>query len=338
MLRIEGRTQSTLLANSWVVAHLPHTKYIGVLCCAGSAGEAAFRNSLDDAFAAVGYEHLLGAANRRRPPTYHVVGTTAGELTPTQRILRTANPFDETHPFHHAQVFSNTNDLRLNAVTLDCSQMSNLRMLPDGFMRGCTNLTSITLPSNVEEFGADVLSNCVCLTTLDMSGLLAVRRVPDHFLRGCCSLTHVKLPPNVEEVGRAFLVSSTNLTTMDMSSMVRMKKLSDRFMVGCTSLTDVTLPPNVDVIGRAFMANCSSLTTIQLPPNVQEVGPSFMIGCTSLTTIDMGSLLGVTRLPDKYMRGCTSLTSVKLPPNVSEIGATFMAGCTSLVEIYTAPS
>ena len=50
--------QPTQHANSWMAAHLPGTKYMGVLCCAGSAGEAAFRNSLDGQFTEAGYQHL----------------------------------------------------------------------------------------------------------------------------------------------------------------------------------------------------------------------------------------------------------------------------------------
>ena len=61
--------QPTLLANTWTAAHFPGTKFMGVLCCAGSAGEAAFHNSLDETFTKVGYEHLpppcITAAHQR---------------------------------------------------------------------------------------------------------------------------------------------------------------------------------------------------------------------------------------------------------------------------------
>ena len=53
-----AKMQPTLLANSWAVAHLPNELYLALLCCAGSGGEAAFHNSLDEQFANVGYWHL----------------------------------------------------------------------------------------------------------------------------------------------------------------------------------------------------------------------------------------------------------------------------------------
>ena len=70
--------QSTLHANSWMAAHLPGTKYMGVLCCAGSAGEAAFRNSLDGQFTEAGYQHLPATVPHPRPATYYVVGNVFG--------------------------------------------------------------------------------------------------------------------------------------------------------------------------------------------------------------------------------------------------------------------
>ena len=37
--------------------------------------------------------------------------------------------------------------------------LTGVRKLPDGFMSGCTNLTSVLLPPNVEELGVDAFSN-----------------------------------------------------------------------------------------------------------------------------------------------------------------------------------
>ena len=79
-----AKMQPTPLANTWIAAHLPHDRYLTLLCCAGTAGEAAFHNSLDGAFAEAGYRHLPATLNR--PPTYQVIGTSRGELKPMQRV------------------------------------------------------------------------------------------------------------------------------------------------------------------------------------------------------------------------------------------------------------
>ena len=77
--------QPTLLANTLVVAHLPGTRYMPLMCCAGRAGEAAFSNSLDEQFVEVGYAHLPLTLGHRRPPTYHVKGTSIVRGVATNR-------------------------------------------------------------------------------------------------------------------------------------------------------------------------------------------------------------------------------------------------------------
>ena len=213
----------TLLANSWMAAHLPREKYMAVLCCAGSDGESAFRNSLDGAFARAGYEHLPASLNRRRPPTYYVIGA-------LHRIAHASTLLCINNEFYDALILSNatTWDLSLDAVRVDMTQMTSLKELPDSFFRGSTGLRSIMLPPNVEEFGSNVLGGCKQLASLDMSSLTRVKKLPDYFMRGSVSLTSIVLPPKVEELGIYVLSGCTQLTSLDldMSSLTDLKKLN----------------------------------------------------------------------------------------------------------------
>ena len=336
----------TLLANTWIVAHLPGTKYTGVLCCAGSAGEAAFRNSLDGLFAEAGYQHLPATLNRNRPPTYYVVGSVAADQAgekrvptptsdakdaddvkvttvcniPTRRIVRhqhiSMKQLPKAQKFQFAQVFTNASTLalRLVAVELDLSAMDSLVRLPDYFLLFDTSLTSVKLPPNLEQIGRGSLAECTRLTAIDMSTLVKVSALPDAFMRGRTSLTSVKLPPNLEQIGRGSLAECTSLTPIDMSTLVKVSALPDEFMRGCSRLTSVKLPPNVKDIGWACLSNC-----------------------TRLTVIDLSAILLVTTLPAQFMRGCSSLTSVMLPPNLEGIGRAFLVDCTSLTAIDMSP-
>ena len=140
--------------------------------------------------------------------------------------------------------------LSLDAVTVDMTHMTSLKELPDGFMRGCTSLTSIKLPPNVEELGIYVLSFCTQLTSLDMSSLTGVKELPGGFMSGCIGLTSIMLPPNVEELGDGVLSFCTQLTSLDMSLLTCVKKLPHNFMLGCTSLTSITVTGCNDFLSR----------------------------------------------------------------------------------------
>ena len=126
--------EPTLLGNTLVVSHLPGTRYMALMCCAGSAGEAAFSNSLDEQFVEVGYAHLPLTLGHRRPPTYHVKGTSIvrGVVTHRYRIARSQQNITNPPRFHHAEVINNASTvcLTLNAVTLDLSHLTSLQFLP----------------------------------------------------------------------------------------------------------------------------------------------------------------------------------------------------------------
>ena len=303
---IRHSMKPTLLANTWMTAHLPGAKYMALMCAAGSVGEAAFHNSLDEAFAEVGHSHLSTTLNHRRPPTYQVVGTSWRRVIVGVRSSRTILAFPD------ATVLSNaaTMCLRLTvATTVDMRQMLALEVLPDGLMDGCTSLTSIQLPPQVNSLGTRFLCG-TSLTTINMSHMVSVKTLPISFLRDCACLTSLSLPPHIEEVGGNFLRGCAALTAIDMSMWLLVK----------------TLP-------YGFMDGCASLTSLKFPPNVEELGYHALSGCASLTEIDMGHLVGVKSLPDSFMSYCTSLTSVVAPPNVERVGQRFLCGCANLCEM-----
>ena len=294
--------QSTLLANTWVAAHLPGTVYMALLCCSGSAGEAAVSNSLDEQFAEAGYQHLSIAPKHRRPPTYIVIGTALDETSvvrATHRICRDGGIISDPPFFQHAQTFSNatTMNLKLDAVTLDMSCMKAVKKVVSGFLFGSNSLTSIVLPPNLEalwEFafyncsklstinlqscpllrtiGDRAFGCCASLTEIDMSPLLGVKKLPPYLLTNCINLTSVKFPPNIESASGYVLSCCTSVTDIDMSSLVGVKKLGGRFMIQCTSLTTVKLPPNLEELGHSWFGGC---------PNINAIDTSNLVNVTT---------------------------------------------------------
>ena len=149
------RMRPTLLANSWAVAHLPGTIYSALLCCAGSAGEAAFRNSLDVMFAEMGFDHTPTNLKRRRQPVFHVIGTVAAESEATSTVHRICRPgqnIQNPTVFLHAQVFSNAMvlDICLSAVSLDLTSMLQASNLSSRSISASVCLKSVKFPPKVE--------------------------------------------------------------------------------------------------------------------------------------------------------------------------------------------
>ena len=252
--------QPTLMANTWMAAHLPCERYLALLCCAGTAGQEAFHNSLDGAFVEAGYQHLPTTLNRRRPPTYQFNGRTRDGLKPVQRVVRKPSSIGRIK-FHDVLVLGNaaTMTLSLDAVVVDMSALKDVKELCSEFMYGCTSLTSITLPPNVEVLGERALGGCSSLVSLDMSALKNMKTLPFCFMRSCTSLTSITLPSQVEDLGFAAFSGCSSLASVDMSALKNLKKLPNRFMYGCTSLTSITLPPQVtdiQLLDRPRVVSC----------------------------------------------------------------------------------
>ena len=117
-----------------------------------------------------------------------------------QRVVRKLSSIGRIK-FNDVLVLGNaaTMTLSLDAVVVDMSALKDVNELPSGFMSGCTSLTSITLPPNVEVLGERALGGCSSLVSLDMSALKNMKTLPDDFMCDCASLTSITLPPQVTD-------------------------------------------------------------------------------------------------------------------------------------------
>ena len=355
----------TLFANTWAVAHLPGERYMALLCCGGIGGEAAFHNSLDEAFAEVGHSHLPTTLNHRRPPTYQVIGTTLGM---------------DGSPSSSSSSSSSLGGQRCDATVkracvgklVAMTTQRIVRSNPHGNHQSAHSWVSIPPFQHATLYGnALVVYLHLTAVTLDMGHMLCAKELPDGFMRSCGGLARIVLPPNVEEIGRDALCGCTGLTVIDMRNMLYIKLLPSMFLGRCVSLTSVKFPPNVEVVscgvligctgltemdmsgllrlnylGGNFMFGCSSVTSVTFPPNVAEIVGPALAGCIRLTELKMSSLLAVAKLPATFLcGGCNSLLSIQFPPpNVAtaEIISSSSRdglgdGCGRLTNITTCP-
>ena len=95
--------------------------------------------------------------------------------------------------------------------------------LGDYAFRGCSGLTSLTLPSGVTEIGESAFQDCSGLTSLTLPS--GVTSISNHAFSGCSGLTSLTIPSGVTEIG---------FGAFD----------------GCKGLTSLTIPSSVTKIGR----------------------------------------------------------------------------------------
>jgi len=164
--------------------------------------------------------------------------------------------------------------------------------------RGCTGLTSITIPNSV--------------TSID------VRAFYD-----CTGLTSITIPNSVTGIGQEAFSGCTGLTSITIGNGVT--SIGQTAFSGCTGLTSITIGNSVTSIGQSAFRGCTGLTSITIPNSVTSIRSDAFYGCTGLTSITIGN--GVTSIGNYAFYGCTSLTSITIPNSVTSIDRSAFYGC-----------
>ena len=147
--------------------------------------------------------------------------------------------------------------------------------------RGCSDLTSVTIPNSVTSIGEDTFYGCYGLTSVTIPN--SVTSIEHGAFQSCSGLTSVTIPNGVTSIG------------------------SSAFC-GCSRLTSVTIPNSVTSIGESTFRGCSGLTSVTIPNSVTSIGESAFYGCRGLTSITIGS--GVKNIYKSAFANCPSLKDI----------------------------
>ena len=195
--------------------------------------------------------------------------------------------------------------------------------------RGCSSLTSVTIPNSVDTIGSNAFYNCSSLTSVTIGN--SVTSIGDEAFSGCSSLTSVTIGNSVTSIGYEAFSGCSSLTSVTIPNSVT--SIGDEAFSGCSSLTSVTIPNSVTSIGWNAFGSCSNLTTINFNAiNCEDFDYSVhpFSNCP-ITTINIGD--SVQRIPNKFAYNLDSLTSITIPNSVTEIGYHAFCGCSSLTSV-----
>ena len=229
--------------------------------------------------------------------------------------------------------------------------------------RGCSELTSVTIPSSVKSIGSDAFYGCTGLTApvfnssifaylpRNFSGEYSIpegiKQIVGSAFSGCTGLTSITIPSSVTSIGDDAFSGCTGLTAPVFNSSIfaylpqnfsgeysiseGIKQIARSAFYGCSGLTSVTIPSSVTSIGDLAFYGCSGLTSATIPSSVTSIGSYAFSGCSGLTSISIPS--SVTSIGSYAFRGCTGLTSITIPSSVTSIGSDAFSGCSGLTSI-----
>ena len=212
-----------------------------------------------------------------------------------------------------------------------------------GAFKGCSGLTSITIPNSVTSIGKQAFSLCSGLTSITIPN--SVTSIGWYAFSACSGLTSITIPNSVTSIG-------------------------ERTFYGCGRLTSVTIPNSVTYIGCYAFEDCWGLTSITIPKSLNLIDEDAFLGCVKLNSVYISDLSAwcninfqggegytspfryashlflngkeiidlvipddITSIRNSAFFGCTCLTSVTISNSVTSIGFNAFSGCTGLTSI-----
>jgi len=211
----------------------------------------------------------------------------------------------------------------LTSVTIPNSVTS----IGESAFRGCSGLTSVTIPNSVTSIGDYAFDNCSGLISITIGS--GVTSIGGYVFSGCSGLTSVTIPNSVTSIGDYAFKGCSGLTSVTIPNSVT--SIGWGAFEYCSGLTSVTIPNSVTSIGGYAFASCEGLTSVTIPNSVTSIGSGVFSGCSGLTSVTIPN--SVTSIGGSAFSGCSGLTSVTIPNSVTSIGISAFKGCSGLTSV-----
>jgi len=177
---------------------------------------------------------------------------------------------------------------------------------------GLANLTNVTLGSSVKVLEAESFRGCSNLSTIVIPTTLT--NIGDGVFQGT-GLRSIALPTSIKSIGVGAFASCGRLTSASLPA--GLTNIGDFAFAQATNLATITIPSSVSRIGAGAFSNCTQLTTAALPNGVVQIGASAFHG-TALRSANIPA--SARGLGAGAFRNAASLSNVVLPATLTIIG------------------
>lgn len=141
-----------------------------------------------------------------------------------------------------------------------------LTYLGERAFMNCTGLTTISLPTSVENYGANIFYGCSNVTYVELPQNM--EKIPNGLLWDCTGLKRIYIPSSVKEIGNAAFYSS-GLEKLNLPD--GLQKI-DQWAFCSTKLKEIIIPDSVGTIGFRAFIYCDGVENCVVGSGVKEIG------------------------------------------------------------------
>ena len=328
------------------------------------------------------------ASNRHQPDAINIPQTvTNGGNTYTVTSIA-PKAFRYLNKFRSLSMPSTVTEIGDNAFE-GCDNMSqvkfgqNLRKIGNNAFAYCIGFSGFTIPA-VEEFGTYVFSECSQLQSVTLPSNMT--SIPEGTFNNCKSLSKVKFPEGLKTIGKSVFAYCASLS--DIKFPEGLKTIGESAFAYCVSLSNIKLPDGLEAIEEWAFGGCTSISKVFIPASLSQIGQDAFYACrflkqlevasgnryfsvndgvlydydkqnivfvpyvkssvnipSSVTVITAGAFAGhsmlekvtmgdaVTTIGDYAFNACEKLSEIRLPETVTSIGKYAFGSCYKLTEI-----
>ena len=143
----------------------------------------------------------------------------------------------------------------LDKVKGDYAIKDGTKVIAEGAFDACDSLTSVIIPSSVEEVSNAAFRHCSSLKNVTIPN--SITRIGDDAFMWS-NIEEIEIPSSVTSIGEQAFGWCVSLKSAVIPESV--ETVGDYAFVGCLSLEDVTVPKSVTFMGRYVFDTCDSMT------------------------------------------------------------------------------
>jgi len=228
------------------------------------------------------------------PPTPFVFGTYEYEdedlnLTTVKSITGlTASGQSATElviPNDVVVIDSNALSGNSNLLTISYEENSSLKLIADGAFASNTSLTTVRLPSTVENIGLGIVSGCNNLQTLEFPYVFSYDAT--HLFDGSVPSSLQTVIINGGDTIYQSAFNGTSITNLTVGDSITMINVTAFYM--CDALETVVIGNGVETISGAVFADCNNLRTVVIGTGITRLGGGVFSGCANLQSVEIQS-------------------------------------------------